>query len=182
MGSVARPMRTGLRHRLASRLLCVALFLTGAAVLSATREAVAIENAPDWAYAMAHDLMSPYCPGRTLAECPSPQATSLRFEILMQASQGMSEKEIREMLAARYGDVLLAAPRAEGWGLSAYAIPIGFFVLGGPVVILIIRRLTAKGDERAPEAATTQAEASSAGPTAVDPELERQLEKELAEF
>lgn len=167
------------KRPVSSRILCAALSLALVGlVLTAGDEASAIENAPDWAYAMAHDLMSPYCPGRTLAECPSPQATSLRFEILMQAAAGASEEEVREMLASRYGDVLLAAPRAEGWGLSAYVIPIAFFVLGGPVVILIIRRITAKGpaaDQQVPVAAAPAS-------TPAESDLEKQLEKELAEF
>lgn len=123
---------------------------------------------------MAHELMSPYCPGRTLGECPSPQATTLRFWILSQAAAGATEAEVREMLNERFGDILLAAPRAEGWGLSAYVIPIAFFVIGGPVVVLIIRKLVKNG-------ATAAAEAPAPA-SVVDPELERQLESELAEF
>ena len=152
------------------------------AILGASEKALAIENAPSWAYAMAHDLMSPYCPGRTLAECPSPQATTLRFWILTQAAAGATEEEVRGMLADRYGDVLLAAPRPEGWGLSAYAIPIGFFVLGGPVVIPVIRRLTAKGGMNDVSPLATAPARSPVPAQPVDPELERQLERELAEF
>ncbi|MCP4037751.1 MAG: hypothetical protein GY733_12495 [bacterium] len=156
-----------------TKAVCAALAL---AALFVTSQARAVEGAPDWAYGMAHELMSPYCPGRTLAECPSPQATSLRFWILTQAAAGGSEEEVRTMLAERFGDVLLAAPRAEGWGLSAYAIPIAFFLIGGPVVVLIIRRLTNKQTDASGEASRASA------PPAVDPDLERQLENELAEF
>ncbi len=141
--------------------------------------ASAVEGAPDWAYAMAHELMSPYCPGRTLAECPSPNAAELRFWILNQAAAGASQEEVREMLAQRFGDVLLAAPRAEGWGLSAYAVPIAAFVVGLPIALLAIRRLTGGGGDKSSEPSA----ASSETPTApVDPELERQLERELAEY
>ncbi|MBW2291360.1 MAG: cytochrome c-type biogenesis protein CcmH [Deltaproteobacteria bacterium] len=150
-------------------------------------EASAIEDAPAWSYAMAHDLMSPFCPGRTLAECPSPQATELRFWILTQAAAGASETEVNAMLTDRFGDVLLAAPRAEGWGLSAYVIPIAFFVIGGPVVVLIIRRLTSKGSQGKGTVGSAadsppEAEPGHAGTRAPDPELERQLEIELEEF
>jgi cytochrome c-type biogenesis protein CcmH/NrfF len=103
----------------------------------------------------------------------------------MQAAAGASEDEVRAMLESRYGDVLLAAPRAEGWGLSAYVIPIVFFVLGGPVVFLIIRRLASKGrgdpvatQEMDPASSPTQGKPASHP----DAELERQLEKELADY
>ena len=51
----------------------------------------------------------------------------------------------------------LAAPRAEGWGLTAYVIPIAFFLIGGPVVVLIIRRLVAGGTNgEAPQTERTE--------------------------
>ena len=54
----------------------------------------------------------------------------------------LSQAEIEETLYERFGDVLLSAPKAEGgWGISAYAIPIGGFLLGGPLVGFAIYRL-----------------------------------------
>lgn len=158
-----------------------ALAAIALATLLATSQASAVEGAPDWAYAMAHDLMSPFCPGRTLAECPSPQAANLRFWILTQAAAGTSEDELRDMLYQRFGDVLLAAPRAEGWGLAAYAIPIAFFVVGGPVVVWIIRRLTDRAGRAGPPSPGGSGPPGGP-PTSIDPDLERELEKELAEF
>ena len=171
MGSLS-PL---LRHALRGALALIAALVLG---WSSAEEAAAIEGAPPWSYAMAHDLMSPFCPGRTLAECPSPNATELRFWILTQAAAGASEAEVRDMLTDRFGDVLLSAPRAEGWGLSAYVVPIAFFVIGGPVVLLIIRRLVA-GRSQGVEAGSP---ATSVASPAADPDLERQLEIELGEF
>jgi cytochrome c-type biogenesis protein CcmH/NrfF len=147
-----------------------------ALLVSSAQPAYAIDEAPAWAYAMAHDLMSPYCPGRTLAECPSPQATELRFWILTQGAAGASKAEVRGMLSDRFGDILLSAPKAEGWGFSAYAVPIVFFLLGGPVVVLVLRRLSSGG---AGVAAMTPALTT---PAIADEELERQLERELGEL
>ncbi len=149
------------------------------AVVLVPQVAGAVEGAPDWAYGLAHELMSPYCPGRTLAECPSPQAGELRFWILNQAAAGANEQEVREMLAQRYGDVLLAAPRAEGWGLSAYAVPIACLVVGLPIALYAIRRLTG-GDGEAAD--TKVAAPEPRAPASIDPELERQLDRELAEY
>lgn len=131
---------------------------------------------------MAHELMSPFCPGRTLAECPSPQATDLRFWILTQAAAGVSEADVRIMLEDRFGDVLLAAPRAEGWGLSAYVIPIAFFVIGGPVVLLILRRLTTGNPAAAARGAGPVTANDSASDSVIDSDLERQLESELGDY
>ena len=37
---------------------------------------------------------------------------------------GMIQVLVEEELYERYGDIILAAPRAEGFGTAAYAIPI----------------------------------------------------------
>jgi cytochrome c-type biogenesis protein CcmH/NrfF len=54
---------------------------------------------------LSHDLMSPYCPGRTIATCPSPQARKLEMHILDQAQQGKSRAEIETALAERFPDI-----------------------------------------------------------------------------
>lgn len=119
-----------------------------------------------WAYDVWHDTMSPYCPGRTLAECPSPQADQLRLWILDQASGGASRDEVQEVLFQKFGDEILTAPRPEGWGLAAYAIPVLGFVLGGGIVVLVVRRLMAAGPEAPGPAA------------AIDPEIQRRIDEE----
>jgi len=175
--------------------LVVALQLAGAlqlvgAVLpgSSSAEAEAGSEAgaaPDveWAYALAHELMSPFCPGRTLAECSSPQAAELRLWILTQAAAGATPEEVKANLFGRFGDVLRSTPRAEGWGLWAYLVPIFFFVIGGPGVVWIIRRLAGgPGGGEGPSAgsggsgAAPLAAASAAGS---DAELELRIDQEL---
>ena len=42
------------------------------------------------AYALSRELMSPYCPGRTLADCPSPDAAALREEIRDRIEAGVA--------------------------------------------------------------------------------------------
>ena len=55
-----------------------------------------------WAYRMANELMSPYCPGRTLAECPSGQAETLRVWLIVQEASGRSRAEVQEELVERW--------------------------------------------------------------------------------
>lgn len=52
---------------------------------------------------LSTDLMSPYCPGRTIASCPSPQARKLEDHILSQAEAGYSREEIEAQLVSRFG-------------------------------------------------------------------------------
>ena len=146
--------------------------LGGAALLGAGARPAAAEEAPKpkgWGYGLAHELMSPFCPGRTLADCPSPQAQTLRTWILVQEAAGRTRDDVEAELLARYGDELLSAPRARGFGLAAYAVPIGVFLAGGALVAFFLRRQT------------RLARAAAAAPGApLSPELERLVDEELS--
>ena len=96
-------------------------------------------EAAGWGYSLAHELMSPFCPGRTLAQCTSPQAQELRQWILMQEAAGATRAEVRANLLERYGDAIRSAPKPEGWGLSAYLLPLVFFLGGGGLVVIFLR-------------------------------------------
>jgi len=152
----------------------VALAL-GSLLLGAVPAGAADEKPEGWAYALAGKLMSPYCPGRTLSECPSPQADTLRMWIIVQESAGRSRVEVEEELIERFGEQILAAPRARGFGWAAYLIPVFAFLGGGAVVWLFLRRQTAPASFDAPLPLS-----SATVPTDADPELERRVEEELA--
>jgi hypothetical protein len=111
------PWRAGGRGMSApARIVCAALFALAVLVASASAEAPAAnpgDTAPAWAYDLPNDLMSPFCPGRSLADCPSPDAASLRMWILVQAVAGRTRADVeRSSRALRRGDPL----RAEGRG------------------------------------------------------------------
>jgi len=115
--------------------------------------------------------MSPFCPGRTLADCPSPNAASLRMWIVVQAAAGRTRDDVEQELYSRYGDVIRSKPRAEGFGLAAYVVPIGAFAAGGLLVAAVLRRL--KRGSAQPTAPTPAA-------APADPELERLVDEELS--
>lgn len=129
-------------------------------------------GAEGWGYDLADDLMSPYCPGRALSECPSPNAEELRVWILDQDQAGRSRADVEEQLYGQFGEQLRQAPRAEGVGLVAYVIPLLLFVAGGLLVAVFLQR--ARRPRPAPAAVPSPAE-----PAADDEELERMLDQQL---
>jgi len=143
-----------------------ALLLGASTATAADGEAVA--EPEGWAYQMSHDLMSPYCPGRTLSACPSPQADDLRMWLIVQEASGRSREDVEAELYERYGEVLRAAPLAEGFGMTAYVFPVVAFLAGGVIVGVFLRRQTRVAADPAPSA------------PAPDPELERAIDQELA--
>ena len=111
----------------------------------ASAVAAGAEQEEVWGYDLSHDLMSPFCPGRTLATCPSPQAAELVQWIVMQEAAGASQAQVVEMLIERYGEEILGAPPAEGITLWAYVFPVLGFLVGGGLAFIVLRRVVASG-------------------------------------
>ena len=156
-------------------LLFARALLLGLALFSAPA-ALAATDPEGWSYELAHELMSPYCPGRTLAECPSGKADTLRMWLHVQEASGRSLDEVKAELVERFGDGVLSAPRPEGFGLAAYLLPVLAFLTGGLVVWHFLRKQTREAAARTGEA---EAPAGSAASPA-DPELERLVDEELS--
>lgn len=77
------------------------------------------EQAPDKVLQeLSNDLMSPFCPGRTIASCPSSRARQLEDEILAQAKAGKSRDEIEAALVEQYGSDIVGykPPPLVLWG------------------------------------------------------------------
>ena len=123
-----------------------------------------------WGYQLSREMMSPYCPGRALSDCPSPSAAELRQWIVEQEDAGVSRSEVEQELFRVFGDQLLQAPRAEGIGLLAYLIPALAFAAGGALVAFFLRRQ---------RSSSAGGEAAPAPPAPGDPDLERLVEEEL---
>ena len=149
----------------------LALAALAAALVGLMACAPRAEAAEGWAYEMANELMSPYCPGRSIADCPSPQAQTLRMWLIVQEASGRPRAEVEAELISRYGESMLGAPRARGFGLTAYAIPVAVVAAGAGLLSWFLRRQT-----HAPKAGGAELASAS-----LDPELERLLDEKLAE-
>jgi cytochrome c-type biogenesis protein CcmH/NrfF len=114
------------------------------------------------AHALAEQVMSPYCPGRTLADCPSPDAAALRAAVRGRLSQGATEAEVKTELERRFGNVVQAIPRSP----FAQAMPVVILALGVALLVLVIARLAPGRRAGAP---------STSAPGAVEREIEADL-------
>lgn len=104
---------------------------------------------------ISNDLMSPYCPGRTIASCPSPQARQLEDHILEQATAGKSREQIEEALVDRFGAEIVgyAPPPVLLYGSAA----LGLLVL---VLLVVMGRRWARRPAMAGAGAGAVAEAA----------------------
>lgn len=133
-------------------LAALAILLTGAPAGAESPSAVAT--------AVSHNVMSPFCPGLTLHDCPSDAADDLRARIETWARSGRSQAEIMARLRAEYGPGIAASPEPSGRGLAAWLLPIAVVLAGALAVAALVRRWSApspssprrrslSGDERA---------------------------------
>lgn len=117
-------------------------------------------------------LMSPFCPGLTLATCPSVYAETLRVSVRQRLDAGETPDAIEESLVAAFGESIRGAPRAAGLGLVLWALPAIVLGAGGIVVLWWLR---ARGLRDAPAPSPA---ANHAGSVATPADLAR-LEAEL---
>lgn len=93
------------------------------------------------AHELSRELMSPYCPGRTLADCPSPDAGAVRDEIRESLRGGESVDAIRTRIESRFGAQVIGVPTTTlGW-----MIPIVALAAGALVLVLALRRAVSRG-------------------------------------
>ncbi len=105
--------------KLAAMLLAAMLALPAPAMVTAateTRPKTTVE-------AIEHEVMCPIC-GTLLELAESPQAQRERVFVAGLVAAGKSKAEIKDALVAQYGKEVLALPKASGFDLSAYLVPI----------------------------------------------------------
>lgn len=96
---------------------------------------------------VSQEIYSPYCPGQTLAMCPSSNASVARQNIQKMAEQGKDAEEIKQELLRRYGDefALIEPPRRDQMSLLG-GIVAGLAVAAFAVGFLARRRSDDDGD------------------------------------
>jgi cytochrome c-type biogenesis protein CcmH/NrfF len=115
---------------------------------------------------LSTELMSPYCPGRTIASCPSQQARKLEDHILAEAKSGKTREQIEAQLVERFGSDIVGyrAPASVTWG----AAMIGALALGMVAVLgrrWVRRRAAGRAGSVAAAGAAAGAAVASEGGT-----------------
>jgi cytochrome c-type biogenesis protein CcmH/NrfF len=120
--------------------LAAATLVSGAVFLGGPAAAGPEDVAND----ISAEVVSPFCPGVTLHDCPSAAAVDLRNKIETWLEAGSTRQEVLDRLKDEYGTTIYAAPEAKGTGLFAYVLPAAAVLGGLGVVVLIALRWTNK--------------------------------------
>lgn len=92
-------------------------------------------------------LLSPYCPGLMLDQCPSDNARILRDSIHALALQGWNSDAIEAWMLSNHGEEYRAVPKRSGAGLLAWILPPLALLFGLGGVGAVLRRFVRKDEE-----------------------------------
>jgi cytochrome c-type biogenesis protein CcmH len=146
-----------------------ALALAGVLLAVLAAPAAASERHPTQGE-LESELICPTC-HESLDQSNSAIAQQMKQFIRKRIAAGDTKSEIKDRLVALFGKRVLAEPAKEGFDLLAWALPIGG-VLIGAVALALGAWSWSRGREQGP----------APGGGALDPELERRVDEELARF
>lgn len=121
----------------------------GAALLSAQIGAAQDSALEAGVRAVASELRCPVCQGESIQDSPAALAQEMRSIVREQLAAGRTPDEVKAYFVDKYGEWILLRPKAHGWNMLVYVLPL-VVLLGGAVVIArATRRWTARGDTKA---------------------------------
>jgi len=146
--------------------------------LAALLLATLVLAAPAWAAgnrptaeAIETQLVCPVC-HETLDQSTAPIAQEMKQHIRLRLAQGWTEKQIIDEMVANFGPGVLSTPAKHGFDLLAWLLPLGGVAAG--IVALALGAI--HWSRRGPPSSPSQ-EGSG-----LDAEIERRIDRELAQF
>jgi len=146
----------------------VRLALALLAALALAAPALASEQRPTAAELEA-ELVCPTCK-TTLDQSSAPVALRMKQIIRERIAAGDTKSEIKAAFVAQFGPAVLATPGRKGLDLLAWLLPLLGLGLAAITVAVLAWRWSRRGD------------ADGEPPEAIDPELERRVDAELARY
>jgi len=138
------------------------------ALLALAAGAVAVGARTPNAADLEAELVCPVCE-TTLDQSNAPIAERMKAYIRARIAAGDSAQEIKDALVAEFGPGVLAKPPEGGFGLLAWALPLGALMVGAVAVGLLVRSWSRR-------------RTSPTSEEPLDPALERRVDEELARF
>jgi cytochrome c-type biogenesis protein CcmH len=108
--------------------------------------------------AVASELRCPVCQGESIQDSPAGLAQEMRVVVREQLAAGRTPEEVKKYFSDKYGEWILLRPRARGWNVIVYVLPVVALHLGVLVVMRVTRRWARpeeSGSVSAPHVETT---------------------------
>jgi cytochrome c-type biogenesis protein CcmH len=98
---------------------------------------------------LASELQCPVCQGQSIAASPAPMARQMKDLIRSQVADGYTDEQVREYFVSKYGEWVLLNPRAAGFNLLVYVLPVLALLGGLALVLTVVRRWSEPGSTAA---------------------------------
>lgn len=132
-----------MRRAAALAFLALGLLAFGASAIASPAPQTTVHDIED-------EVMCPIC-GTLLELADSPQAKREKVYVAKLVAAGKTKAEIKDALVAQYGPPVLALPKASGFDLSAYLVPIIAIVIAMIVLIFSVARWRRDGQRPSPD-------------------------------
>lgn len=161
-------------HRNGLWALVVTLALTLALAAPAITAAATRSTPQTTVNAIEAEVMCPIC-GTLLELAESPQARREKIFVAKLVAEGKSKGEVKDALVAQYGPSVLALPKASGFDLSAYLVPILAIAIAAVALLFSVLRWRRSGRQSEP----SPSDAAAGAPQGEDAE---RLEADLSRY
>lgn len=92
---------------------------------------------------VASELRCPVCQGNSIQDSPSELAQEMKGVVRDQLASGKSPDEVKAYFIAKYGEWILLEPKASGFNLVVYLLPLVLVGVGGFVIWRSVKKWTA---------------------------------------
>lgn len=141
----------GMRCRRAGLGLAMALFLTVAAPDGGDRLRAQEKSAPvstdpvleEKTRKVASELRCPVCQGNSIQDSPSELAQEMKGVVRDQLASGKTPEQVKQYFIDKYGEWILLEPKASGFNLVVYLLPLVMVGVGGAVIWRAVKKWTA---------------------------------------
>ncbi len=90
-------------------------------------------------------IIAPCCWSQPVSQHYSEVAEQIRNEVQTMVAAGKSRDEILDFYVAKYGERILATPRARGFNSLVYILPWAALIAGASLLLLLLKKLRKPG-------------------------------------
>jgi cytochrome c-type biogenesis protein CcmH len=95
---------------------------------------------------VAAQLRCPVCQGLSIQDSPSELSQQMRAVVKDQLRAGKTPDEVKAYFISKYGEWILLEPKAKGFNVLVYAMPVLLVAVGLGVVAMAVRKWTRQPD------------------------------------
>lgn len=117
----------------------VLLVVVGAALVIGTTD-TAVQTEAERVESIASSVRCPTCRGQSVADSDAIAAENVRREIARRVGEGETDDEVRNALAARFGEGIILTPSRSGVTGLVWVLPVAGAVVAFAVLVFAFRR------------------------------------------